>query len=62
MNYKAMYKSELAAAAGVTSDTFRRWLKTDKQVLADMGITPQQQLLPPHAVGYLCEKYCIDLH
>ena len=59
MIYKAMSKSELAEAAGVTPATFRRWLKTDKDELEKMGITSRQQVLPPNAVRYLCEKYCI---
>lgn len=29
MTYKAMYKYELASAAGVSTDTFRRWLISD---------------------------------
>ena len=60
-NYKAKYKNELARAAGVSLDTFRRWLKSDNSVLEEMGITPRQQLLPPIAVRYLCEKYDIDI-
>ncbi len=59
--YKAMYKYELAAAAGVSTETFRKWLKSDKAVLEEMGVAKQQQLLPPRAVRYLCEKYCIDV-
>ena len=41
--------------------TFRTWLKSDKQALDAMGITPRQQLLPPVAVRFLCEKYDIDI-
>ncbi len=61
MNYKAMYKSELAEAAGVTPETFRRWLQTDKEMLRDMRVSPRQRLLPPQVVAYICEKYCINL-
>ena len=61
MTYKAMYKFELARAAGVSTAVFRVWLKADKQDLEAMGITPRQQLLPPVAVRYLCEKYDIDV-
>ena len=61
MTYKAMYKNELARAAGVSRTVFRVWLKADKQALEAMGITPRQQLLPPVAVRYLCEKYVIDV-
>ena len=55
MSYKAMYKNEIARAAGVSRAVFRVWLKADKQALEAMGITPRQQLLPPVAVRYLCE-------
>ena len=61
MSYKAMYKNELARAAGVTSDTFRRWLQSDRAALQAMGVTPRQHILPPVAVRYLCEKYDIDI-
>ena len=61
MAYKAMYKNELARAAGVSTATFRAWLRSDKQALDAMGITPKQQLLPPVTVRYLCEKYDIDI-
>jgi len=61
MAYKAKYKYELAMAAGVSSETFRKWLKTDSSVLDAMGIAPRQQLLTPKAVRYLCEKYDIDI-
>ena len=61
MAYKAKYKYELAMAAGVSSETFRKWLKTDSNELEAMGISPRQQLLTPKAVRYLCEKYDIDL-
>lgn len=59
--YKSMYKYELANAAGVSSETFRRWLKSDKAFLASMGLKPKQQLLPPKVVRYLCEKYDIEV-
>ena len=61
MSYKAMYKNELARAAGVSTAVFRTWMKSDKKALEAMGITPRQQLLPPVAVRYLCEKYVIDV-
>ena len=38
---KAMLKSELAAAAGVSTDTFRRWLHSDIDYLRAQGITVQ---------------------
>ena len=47
MTYKAMYKYELASAAGVSTDTFRRWLISDRDALEAMGVSSTQHLLPP---------------
>ena len=58
---KAMYKSELAAAAGVTHDTFRRWLRSDADYLRSQGLSPKAKMLPPQVVAYLVEKYNIEL-
>ncbi|MBQ3633017.1 MAG: hypothetical protein II952_01835 [Paludibacteraceae bacterium] len=59
--YKSMLKSELAKAAGVSLPTFRRWLLADQEELRQMGASPTVKILPPVAVKYLCEKYCIDI-
>ena len=59
---KAMLKSELAAAAGVTCDTFRRWLRSDTDYLRAQGVSPKTKLLPPQVVRYLCEKYDIEIN
>ena len=58
---KAMLKSELAAAAGVTHDTFRRWLQSDADYLRSQGIGPKAKVLPPQVVAYLIEKYNIEV-
>ena len=58
---KSHTKNELARAAGVCTDTFRRWLKNDQAFLQANGITPTTKIFPPKVVKYLCEKYCIDL-
>ncbi len=58
---KSMYKSELAEAAGTSLSTFRRWLQSDREELAKLGVGPKTKLLPPAAVKYLCEKYVIEL-
>ena len=58
---KAMLKSELAAAAGVTCDTFRRWLHSDAEYLRSQGLNPKTKILPPQVVRYLCEKSDIEL-
>ena len=61
MLYKAMYKSELAHLAGVSSRTFARYLATRRQILSEMGVSQYAQMLPPKAVKYVSEDYCIDL-
>ena len=58
---KSYYKSELAERAGVSNRTFSRWLRPHRQQLAAMGVTDKTQLLPPKAVRYLCDIFCIDL-
>lgn len=61
-NYRSMYKYELADAAGVSMSTFRRWIKSDIEVLAKFGCKKKRKILPPGAVQFLCEKYVITLH
>lgn len=56
-----MLKNELAAAAGVSRKTFRRWLEADAEFLREQGVKPKAKMLPPNVVKYLIEKYCIDL-
>ena len=58
---RAYLKSELARAAGVSRDTFRRWLQTDAAYLSSQGVMPDTRLLPPQVVRYLCEKYDIEV-
>ena len=54
---KSYFKYELARAAGVSYSTFRRWLKQQDEQLAQWDISPQQQLLPPIAVMWICKKW-----
>ena len=58
---KAMSKFELAEAAGVSKETFRRWIRNDKAYFEANNISPSAKILPPKVVKYLCEKYCIDV-
>jgi len=58
---RTMYKSELARLAGVSATTFRRYLKTRREVLAGMGVAPKAQTLPPKAVKFIIDDYCIEL-
>ena len=54
-------KSELAKMANVSPRTFARYLAARRQVFDAMGISPKAQKLPPQAVRYICEDYCVDL-
>ena len=58
---QAMFKSELAKLAGVSNRTFRRYLATRRAILTAMGVSPFARKLPPQAVHYISEDYCIDL-
>ena len=58
---KAMSKSQLAATAGVSIKTFQRWLVRHSEELALLGVKPRDKLLPPGAVKFVVEQYCIDL-
>ena len=58
---RAMYKSELAAYAGVTTRTLRRWLKPYQQQLTELGMQPKDQLVNPSALKFICKTLCIDI-
>ena len=59
--YKAMYKHELARAAGVSTRTFARWLKMHAKQLSKYGVTTGSHLLAPSAVRYVCETFVIEI-
>ena len=59
--HKFISKRELAKLAGVSERTFTRYLSTRRPILDAMGVLPHARLLPPQAVKYICEDYCIDL-
>ena len=61
MTYKAMYKSELADAAGVSPRVLATWLKPHGDVLKRMGVQPKTKLLNPAAVKYISETFVIEL-
>ncbi|MBO6124950.1 MAG: hypothetical protein J6P55_03710 [Bacteroidaceae bacterium] len=58
---KTMYKSELAQLAGVSANTFRRYLNTRRDVLAKMGVAPRAKMLTPKAVKFIIDDYCIEM-
>ncbi|MDR0831002.1 MAG: hypothetical protein LBN95_12980 [Prevotellaceae bacterium] len=59
--YKAMYKSEIARAAGVSSRVFSRWLYNSITDLAQFDYKNSEKILSPAIVKFLCEKYVIIL-
>ncbi len=59
--HRFISKKELAQLAGVSSRTFCRYLASRRHILDAMGVLPNARLLPPKAVKYICEDYCIDL-
>jgi len=63
MNYKAMSKSQLAEAAGVSTRTLARWLQIEEmqQMLHRYHIAPTRRILPPRVVQRICEHFCIFL-
>ena len=60
-NTRFISKKTLYTLAGVHRNTFTRYLQSRREVLEKMGINPKARLLPPAAVKYICEDYCIDL-
>lgn len=58
---RAMYKYELAQAAGVSRDTMRNWMRSCHDDLTELGVTPRSKMLTPAAVKYLCRKFVIEL-
>ena len=61
--YKAMGKSELAEAAGVSPRVLSGWMSASPQreVLEKMGVSTYSKLLHPRAVAYVCEEFGIVL-
>ena len=58
---KAKSKSELASLAGVSLDTLAEWCRPYREELSAMGVKPNARVLPPKAVLFLAEKFCIDI-
>ena len=59
--YRFISKAELARLANVSPRTFTRYLASKRQVLNAMGVSPKAHMLPPQAVRYICEDFCVDL-
>lgn len=59
--HRFISKKELAQLAGVSESTFLRYLRTRRHILDKLGVKRHARMLPPQAVKYVCEDYCIDL-
>ena len=61
---RAMTKSQLARAAGVSRRTLRNWLKDPhiQRQLAPFKLQKNQHLLPPAAVQIIVEHYAIEIN
>jgi|GEM_PF-3014705 len=60
--YPSLFPYQLARHAEVSRRTMTKWIHAQRSQLADCGyITCKQRILPPSAVKYLCDYYCIIL-
>ncbi len=50
-----------AAAAGISTDTLRRWLAPYQSELEQLGYQSKMRVLPPNIVLFITEKLCIDV-
>jgi len=60
---RAMTKSQLAKAAGVSRKTLMKWLK-DPYIQAKMAqydLSPHQKKLPGSLIKFICTHYVIDI-
>jgi predicted DNA-binding transcriptional regulator YafY len=58
---KAMTLQQLADSAGVSVRTLRRWCKPHKKELQACGMSPGIKVIPPKAVKYLADLFCLDI-
>jgi predicted site-specific integrase-resolvase len=60
---RAMTKSQLAQAAGVSRKTLMNWLKDPyiRDQMACFQLSPHQKKLPGNLIKIICEHYVIDL-
>ena len=58
---RSISKLQLALCAGVCPRAFTYYLESRREILEAMGVSVIAKKLPPEAVKYVCEDYCIDL-
>ena len=61
MKYKSMTYTQLAERAGVSRRTLYNWLRKYENHLRGLGVTSHAKALPPAAVRYICETFCIEV-
>ena len=61
--YQSMTYTQLAERAGVSRRTLYNWLHTygHYNKLQALGVTSHAKALPPAAVRYICETFCIEV-
>ena len=57
---KSKTKSEIAQAAGISTEVLRRWMMEHRRDIGAMGVRPTRRLLPPKVVRYMCRELGLD--
>ena len=57
---KSKSKSEIAQAAGISTEVLRRWMMEHRRDISAMGVRPTRRLLPPKVVRYMCRELGIE--
>ena len=57
---KSKSKSEIAQAAGISTELLRRWMMVHRREIGAMGVKSTRQVLPPKVVRYMCRELGID--
>ena len=57
---KSKTKSEIAQAAGISTELLRRWMMVHRREIGAMGVKPTRKVLPPKVVRYMCRELGID--
>ena len=57
---KSKTKTEIAQAAGISTELLRRWMMEHRNVIGAMGVKPTRRLLPPKVVRYMCRELGIE--
>jgi len=51
----------VAEAAGVSLRTLTRYINRNLDTLIPLGYRPQDKLIHPKALKWICEEYCIEM-